>query len=391
MNTIFTVLAKELKDTLRDKRTLISAIILPSLIIPLLIFGVTKLQKSLMDKAGDKQLRIALVGTPPIFTSTFNDPKFKLLSNFDVNTGKQAIKSDSLDAVVEFQPDFAEKIKSMQSGHINLYYKSTNMLLYNRIAEKIDSVKVSILKERVKQLNVSEEAFLPIAVAKVNIASPKEQIGKMVGGFLPYIFIIFCFMGCMYPAIDLITGEKEKGTMETLLTVPASRFKILIGKILAIAIVGLSAALMTILGMVMALKFLPNIPIVFLNVLNDMVTPKFVIMLFAMLFPLSIFFAGFLSALVIRAKTFKEAQSLVTPMMFVIIIPALIATLPGVELSWQTSFIPVLNIALATKEIIAGTINMLQYATVVTSLVILALLAAYVSYKQFSRESMVLK
>jgi len=213
----------------------------------------------------------------------------------------------------------------------------------------------------------------------------------MVGGFLPYIFIIFCFMGCMYPAIELITGEKEKGTMETLLTVPASRFKILVGKILAIALVGLSAALMTILGMVIALKLLPDIPTAFLNILNDMVTPKFIIMLFAMLFPLSIFFAGFLSALVIRAKSFKEAQSLVTPMTFVIIIPALIATLPGVELGWQTSLIPVLNIALATKEIIAGTINMLQYATVVTSLVVLALIAAYVSYKQFSRESMVLK
>ena len=110
-----------------------------------------------------------------------------------------------------------------------------------------------------------------------------------------------------------------------------------------------------------------------------------------MLFPLSIFFAGLLSAIVIRAKTFKEAQSLVTPMTFIIIIPALIATLPGVELGWQTSFIPVLNIALATKEIIAGTINMLQYAIVVISLVVLALLSAYVSYKQFSKESMVLK
>lgn len=391
MNTIFTVLAKELKVTLRDKRTLISAIILPSIIIPLLLFGVTKLQKSLMDKASDKQLKIALIGTPPLFSTTFNDPKFKLVSNVDIEEGKRTIQADSLDAVVEFPADFSEKIKNMQSGTVNLYYKSTNMMLYNRISEKIDSVKVGILKDRVKQLNISEKAFLPIAISKVDIASPKEQIGKMVGGFLPYIFIIFCFMGCMYPAIELITGEKEKGTMETLLTVPTSRFKILVGKILAIAIVGLSTALMTILGMVIALKLLPDIPTAFLNILNDMVTPKFIIMLFAMLFPLSIFFAGLLSALVIRAKTFKEAQSLVTPMTFVIIIPALIATLPGVELGWQTSLIPVLNIALATKEIIAGTINMLQYATVVTSLVVLALIAAYVSYKQFSRESMVLK
>lgn len=68
-------------------------------------------------------------------------------------------------------------------------------------------------------------------------------------------------------------------------------------------------------------------------------------------------------------------------MTFVVIITALIATLPGVELSWQASLIPVLNIALATKEIIARTINMLQYATLFSSLVILALLAGYVSYK----------
>ena len=391
MNTILTVLKKELQDTLRDKRTLISAIILPALIIPLLIFGVTKLQKSLMDKASEKQLKIALIGTPPLFSTTFNDPKFKLIPDVSIDKGRQAIQTDSLDAVIEFPADFSDKIKSMQSGKINLYYKSTNMKLYNRISEKIDSVKVAILKERVKQLNISEEAFLPIAIAKVDIASPKEQIGKLIGGFLPYIFILFCFMGCMYPAIELLTGEKEKGTMETLLTVPASRFKILIGKILAISIVGLSAATMTILGMIVALKFLPEIPQVFLNILNDMVSAKFVIMLFAMLFPLSIFFAGFLSALVIKAKTFKEAQSLVTPMTFVIIIPALIATIPGVELNWQTSVIPILNIALATKEIIAGTINMWQYAAVVISLVVLALLATFFSYKQFSRESMVLK
>ena len=198
-------------------------------------------------------------------------------------------------------------------------------------------------------------------------------------------------MGCMYPAIDLITGEKEKGTMETLLTVTASRFKIFVGKIIATSLIGLCAAKMIILGMVTALKLLPNIPTEFLNVLNDMLFLKFVGMLYCMLIPLSIFFAGMLSAMVIRAKSFKEAQSMVTPMNFVIIIPALIATIPGIELNWQTSFIPVLNIALATKEIIASTINIFQYIVVVSSLIILALLAAFFSYKEFSKENMVLK
>lgn len=391
MNTIFTVLKKELTDTLRDKRTLLSAIILPAIVIPLLIFGVTKLQKSLMDKAGEKPLRIALIGVPATYQNTFNDSKYKLQQNLTVATGRDAIQKDSLDAVVEFQPDFLTKVNDMKSGEVKLYFKSTNLLLYSRIAEKLDSLKAELLKGRIQQLKISEEALMPLVISKQDIASPKEQIGKLVGGFLPYIFILFCFMGCMYPAIDLITGEKEKGTMETLLTVPASRFKILVGKIMAISIVGLCAATMTILGIVTALKLLPDIPKEFLGVLNDMLSLKFVAMLYCMLIPLSIFFAGMLSAMVIRAKSFKEAQSMVTPMTFVIIIPAILATIPGIELNWQTSFIPVLNIALATKEIIAGTINLLQYAVVVVSLIVLALVAAFLSYKQFSKESMVLK
>ena len=391
MNTIFTVLKKELKDTLRDRRTLISAVIIPALIIPILLIGVTKLQTTLMKKEGVKQLKIAIIGNPENFREQLEDSTFKIFTSYKIEDAKQAVAKDSLDAIIEFQPYFFANVNDMKSGNMNLYYKSTNLMLYSRISEKLEIIKSQILQERIKKLNISEETLVPFSVRKVDIATVKEQLGKMIGGFLPYIFIIFCFTACMYPAIDLITGEKEKGTMETLLSSPASRFQILIGKMLTISIVGLSAALMTIVGMVVGLKFLPDIPSDFLATINDIVSVKFIVMLFAMLIPLSIFFAGLLSALVIRAKSFKEAQTMVTPMMFVIIIPAMLALIPGVVLNWQTAFIPVLNIALATKEIIAGTINMAMYAAIVLSLIAFALLAAFISYKQFSKESMVLK
>ena len=391
MNTIFTVLKKELKDTLRDRRTLISAVIIPALIIPILLIGVTKLQTTLMKKEGVKQLKIAIIGNPENFREQLEDSTFKIFTSYKIEDAKQAVAKDSLDAIIEFQPYFFANVNDMKSGNMNLYYKSTNLMLYSRISEKLEIIKSQILQERIKKLNISEETLVPFSVRKVDIATVKEQLGKMIGGFLPYIFIIFCFTACMYPAIDLITGEKEKGTMETLLSSPASRFQILIGKMLTISIVGLSAALMTIVGMVVGLKFLPDIPSDFLATINDIVSVKFIVMLFAMLIPLSIFFAGLLSALVIRAKSFKEAQTMVTPMMFVIIIPAMLALIPGVVLNWQTAFIPVLNIALATKEIIAGTINMAMYAAIVFSLIAFALLAAFISYKQFSKESMVLK
>ena len=110
-----------------------------------------------------------------------------------------------------------------------------------------------------------------------------------------------------------------------------------------------------------------------------------------MIVPLSFFFAGMISAMVVRAKSFKEAQSILTPISFVIIMPALIGVMPGIELTWATAAIPILNIALATKEIVAGTINMGHYFFVVASLVLLAIVAVWISYKQFSKEGMVLK
>ena len=391
MSIIFTVLKKELTDTLRDKRTLISAIVLPAVIIPLLMFGVFKLQNRLVDKEGSRQLRIALLGIPETLKHQFQDDNFDLFYNYHLESGKEAILNDSLDAIIAFNSDFLDNVNQMKSGTVNLYYKSTNLLLYHRISEKIELLKTRLLKERTKQLSISTEAFTPIVVSKVDIASPKEQIGKMVGGFLPYIFIIFCFLGCMYPALDLITGEKEKGTLETLLTVPASRLKILIGKITAISLVGLSAAFMTIIGMIGALNFLPDIPQDFLNSITDIISIKFIIMLFAMLLPLSVFFSGLLSALVIRAQSFKEAQSIVTPITFIIMIPPMLALLPGVDLNWQTVWIPLLNIALATKEITAGTIEAGHYLTIVFSLFLLAFISAYVSYRQFSNESLVVK
>ena len=223
------------------------------------------------------------------------------------------------------------------------------------------------------------------------MASTKEQIGVLLGGFIPYFFILFCFLGCLYPAIDLTTGEKEKGTIETLLTAPASRLQILAGKMITVSIIGVCAALMTIGGMFVAIRLAGEIPAEIMRTVNDILSARFIIMLFAMLVPLSLFFAGLLTAVAIRASTFKEAQSYVTPMTFVVIIPAMIALMPGVKLSWETCWIPILNIALATKEIVAGTIQMSQYLVIVVSLIAFAAIALMMSVRQFSKEGNILK
>jgi sodium transport system permease protein len=392
MHTVLTIFRKEIKTTLRDKRTLISAVLIPALAVPLILLGVTKLTKRMMEKEQSKQLRIALVGAPPAAGQLFRDAgKFELIRNVPLAAARDSVAAEHFDAVLQFDDGFAAAVDSLGTGQVHFYYKSTNTMVESRVMKQLEQYKTQLLNERFARLHLAQNLLTPVVITPVDVASQKEQIGMLAGGFLPYIFIIFCFVGCMYPSLDLITGEKEKGTIETLLTVPASRFHILLGKMLTIAAIGVCAAVMTITGMFVALRMMHEIPQEILTTINDILSLRFVVLLFLMLIPLSLFFSGLLSAIVVRASSFKEAQTYVTPLTFAVIVPAVIALTPGMKLSWQTAWIPILNIALATKEIIAGTIHYAQYALIVASLAVLALVALAVSVRQFSKERNILK
>lgn len=390
MNLILTIIRKELLDSLRDRKTLMSAIVIPAIAMPLLMLGIIALQKGLNDKEKNKTLKVALVNAPADFKKIIVDPKITLIQDAPLTAAKDSVASENYDALLAFPAQSTTTDTSRQVA-LDFYFKSTNVMVSDRMKEKIGLYKEALLADRFQKLQLPKDLLQPIKVNNQDLASTKEQLGVYLGGFLPYFFLLFCFIGCMYPAIDLFTGEKERGTLETLLTVPASRLQILIGKMATIALVGVVAACMTLGGMFIAMRVSTEIPAEVLKTVSDLLSIKFVLMLFAMLFPLSIFFAGILSAITLRASTFKEAQSYVTPLTFVIIVPAMIALMPGIKLSWATTWIPILNISLATKEIVAGTIVPLQYVAIVCSLILFAFLALLISVRQFSNERNILK
>lgn len=391
MNTILTIIRKELTDSLRDRKTLISAVILPAVAIPLLLLGVTKFQKNLSAKESSRELKVAVFNMPADMEPAWTGQRIRLIRNVSLAAAKDSVEKEVYDAALDFDPGFSASIDSLKQGGLSLYYKSTQTIVEKRIDERLDQYKTGALEARFRRLGLSQDLLQPVALKKVDLASTKEQLGLLLGGIIPYFFILFCFFGCLYPSIDLTTGEKEKGTLETLLTVPAPRLQILIGKMLTVSIIGVCAAVMTICGMLVAIRLSNEVPPEILKVIQDILSLRFIVMLFAMLIPLSLFFAGILTAVAIRASTFKEAQSYTTPLTFVVIVPAVLAMTPGMKLSWATAPVPILNIALATKEIIAGTINMGMYAVIVASLVGFAFLALLISVRQFSQEKNILK
>ena len=256
---------------------------------------------------------------------------------------------------------------------------------FNAAIEAIEQQK------RLKALGIQIQEIEPVKANYNNCASDEKMIGKMAGGFLPYIFIAFGFIGCMYPAIDLFTGEKERGTIETLLTTPVARWKILMGKMLVVVSSGMLAASCSLIGLFISIEYLDlGAEKEIMEVIHGMLNLPFILSLLALLFPMVIFFAGVMIPIAIYAKSFKEAQSIITPLNIVMVLPAMIGFFPGIELNLNTAFIPVINVVLATKELIAGTLSFGYFLSVFSVMLLIAGLAVLLSYRQFGKESNIL-
>jgi len=327
MNKTFIVFKKEFKDTVRDRRSILFMIAIPLLVFPVLISIASGMIISQEKKAREKTLQI---GT--IFQGNAQEFRLKLLQREDVaiteditlEEGRDSVKNDRLDALIFFDKDFDRSVAGMSQGGIDLYMKMTeeNEIEKARVLELLSGLEDNLREKRFRKMDMNASIIKTIDINERNLATVKEQIAVAIGGFLPYLFIIFCFMGSMYPAIDLAAGEKERGTLETLLTSPVGRFQMLLGKLGVVMLAGLISALVAMLGLYLGIRRMTDIPPELLDTVMSILEWDSLLVLLSLLVPLTIFFSSLLLSLSIFARSYKEAQSIVSPLMFVVIIPA---------------------------------------------------------------------
>jgi sodium transport system permease protein len=396
VRTVVTVFRKELIDTIRDKRTIMFMVVIPLLLFPILFQIMFKVQRSQETKAKEQNLRIACVtnGNADRFVDIL-ESRDDVVVRFDipVDSVRSFIRKDSLDGAFVFADDFDDAVTDLSAGRVDFFYTSANgqSIVRNRMTALLDGYEQELLEERFERLDLDQRIVESVDLRRHNVATMQERFGKEMGGFLPYIFIIFCFMGAMYPAIDLGAGEKERGTMETLLTAPVNRFHILLGKFGVVVLSGVLSAVVSMLGLFIGLKRVEGLPPEIFDVVVKILGWGNIALLFSLLLPLTIFFAGVLLSVSLSAKTFKEAQSMISPLNVAIILPAALAMIPGMEMNAATALIPVLNVSLASKEIIAGTMSIGHLALVYVSLIVLALASLYGSVWWFKRESTIFR
>ena len=394
---IFRIFRKELLDTLRDRRTLMTMLVIPILVFPITLNVFVEISKSFEESASTQTMKIGIVGDQnKNYTRQLEQipaavgPK-KIEIYKDSLALRKAIETDQIQLGLIIPANEKDLLENQQTITLNWLLDASEVGRSERAALYGSSLQANAEGERLQKLGLRPEQIKPLANNSINCASNKKMVGQLAGGFLPYIFIAFGFIGCMYPAIDLFTGEKERGTLETLLTVPVERWKILIGKMLVVVSSGMLAATCALIGLFISIEFLDlaaNKEL--LEVIHSVLTFNFILSMFALLLPLVIFFAGVMIPIAIYAKSFKEAQSIITPLNIVMVLPAMAGFFPGIELNLNTAFIPVVNVVLATKELVAGTLSWAYFAGVFSVMCLLATLAISLSYKQFDKEANIL-
>jgi sodium transport system permease protein len=380
--------------------------------MPVIMLGFGALSAKIAKKAVEEQLSYAIIGEENYseLANLLKSNETITLKELSTETdAESAIKNEEIRFAVKIPEDTRQRIEQGLSVEIELFYNdssTTSGIIYRRVEKILESLDEQLSNSRMSLLGLTTEQraglIEPLKIKKVTTANKRESLGEKIGGFLPYILILLGLTGAMYPAIDLGVGEKERGTLETLLLTPIPRFQIVFAKFLVIFTTSflavffslISFALMiTIFGPMMFSAMSAGGNEAITSLLNTFASISLVdvLLMFLMLVPTAAIFASLLLSVSIYARTFKEAQNYMSPIMMISIFPLILALLPGVKLDWVWASVPLTNVALAIKEIFKGTIDyqMLLVIFGSTSLVAGALL--YLCSWWFQREQVLFR
>jgi sodium transport system permease protein len=391
------VFRKELVDTLRDHRFLVTSIVVPLLSFPVLILGFGSLMFIVATRAVTQDQKVMILNAPDA-----PDLKHRLeeVKNFDVVAEApdytQRINDKKLQAVVDVPEGLEEKLRTSpnEAQTLRIYHfegelrsSATVRTLRREISAYVDH----LVKGRLTGRGLSIELLTPFKYEQANVAPAERVSGNILGLMLPYFVIIFALTGAMYPAMDLTAGEKERGTIETILASPTSRMNIVLGKfalVLLVALVTTILSLASFAGTAMVgAQLLQRANVNFFIV----VSAKAIAAVFFMVLPLAIFFSAALMAIAIVARNYKEAQSYLQPLMFVVIFPAMASFIPGVQLNTALALVPVLNVSLVAREIFAGQYPWNHIGLILGTTCVYAAAAIYFAVRQFQKEEVLFR
>ena len=426
----WTIFRKELVETLRDRRTLFMMIVLPVLLYPMMIIAFSWFAESQSEAREERASTVAVWGAPPgdlVSRLRQNDklalrpwagasPEVKQglssgmlqvppvspsrgqessrisragtfeAENSVLASARPLITGGQVDAVLVFWPGFDRAIADGGLGLVSVYFDSVRLdstKALERLNDALAEYRTRLVREREQGRGLAAGFSQAVDVLSRNVAGERRRSAELLGSVLPFILIVMSMLGGFYPAIDLTAGEKERGTMQTLMCAPVRPTEIIVGKFGAVWAMSLISALINVGSLAATLaRLVPGQQI--------SIPPSSFALTFVMLVPVSFTMSAVFLAVATFAKDFKDGQNFLTPVYSVLAMPAAITMLPGIRLSAGMTFVPVLNIALLIKSLLVGEAPAdLVFLTLVSSLVYAAL-AILLASRVFQQEQVLL-
>ena len=374
---VLTLYKKEIMDLLRDKKTIIIMILIPIFLYPAMMLGSLLVMQGIMKESESREYKIAMVQSDvsdKIFAILTDDTdkyeyKFQAVPYTDEEKAREDLKEKKVDLVL-VSGDYttsdsltkSDKIKEMYNTDdlfkvkcYNLSSNTSSSSAYSYVSEILKAYSGKLRKEAFDKLfDDSEGVLSPVDISVESISTSEQNAGSLIGMILPFILIISILTGAIYPAIDATAGERERGTLETIMTLPVKKSDIMISKFMSVSTIAVFSAFLNLLSMfAMTLYMYKTFDMQNLG-FRDFDFKLFIPAFLSLLICLPVFsmFSSAVSLCVcIFAKSFKEANNITSPILIIFMFAAMASVLPNVELSHATAFIPVTNISLLIKSV----------------------------------------
>jgi len=350
------VMVKELREALRDRRTVLLTLVIPLLFYPLLVgvFGFFA-GRSLMENE-TRKLNVAVYGEDAFIaelgTHTGEDEAIVFTSmGAGILRDRRPVLHENFDVVITAQRGEGKVVWEVRSQ-----YKSTaeGNVAKRRVDQVLARWQAKINSDRLANLGLAEGDITPVQLVWEDTATVVVSHGREAAGMLVYFILFLSFTACLSMAVDVGAGEKERGTMETLLTTPAHRGAIFSGKLGAVVVVGCTSTFCSVLGFgaVIAMGMMSDAEMQ--QLAGDLLRWDALVLALALLGTTILLLASVTLAVSMRASSAKQAQALLAPLLMIVVLALVTVTTPSVALDSTTAWIPVLNSALAVRALLTA-------------------------------------
>jgi sodium transport system permease protein len=385
MKTTLTVFLKEVRENLRDKRTVMSALLYGPLLGPIIFVMImhTVLTREL-DKA-DQPIKVPVIGAQyaPNLIDALKQQGF--LPQPPMANPEAAVRSQDVDVVLRIPEDFDKSWRKGETAQVELIYDSSQRETggsVDRVRRMLDGYIRRQGAMRLVARGLSPAMMAPVSIDERDQSTPQSRAGQLFA-MMPYFFVLTIFMGGMYLAIDLTAGERERQSLEPLFANPVPRWKVLLGKLGAICAFSLVSLLISVVGFGICGRFIPAER---MGMVLDL-GPSFAGRVLLMMLPLIILLASLQTLVAAFAKSYREAQTYLSVLMLVPALPSILLSAMPIKVADWMYAVPLLGQQVGITQLLrGGQLNVQQIATCFASGLVVAIIVALITAHVYRSE-----